>query len=361
MVYRILSLLLFGLLIAAPETARAAELFTVRPVPVDATADSASRAREQALAQGQRQAFRRLLESMTARADHSRLPNPPKLDEVIADFSVEQEKSSSVRYIASLVVRFKADSVRNLLRQAGLAFAETASKPILVLPILWIGDDPLLWEERNVWFKVWAERPTQFSLSPVQLPLGDAADLAAINGHKAASIELDRLEAMKRRYGVGDVLLAEIAATPGSAAPSYELRLTRLSNPASLEALTVAGPAGETPPATLRRAVEVSVASVEEAWKRDNLIASAERTGSLAVLVPFSGIEEWTKLRERLGRIPLIRRHEVVALGRSGAQILLHHAGERGQLINALAQNDLTLASNESGWVLTPARRSGGR
>ena len=68
----------------APGTAFASGVFDVAGVAVDVTADTAAQARERAIAEGERAAFRRLLERLTLRSDHSRLPELPRaeLDEV---------------------------------------------------------------------------------------------------------------------------------------------------------------------------------------------------------------------------------------------------------------------------------------
>ncbi|MBC8239360.1 MAG: DUF2066 domain-containing protein, partial [Alphaproteobacteria bacterium] len=116
----------------------ASDVFEVTDVPVDATAESAVAARGQALAAGQLEAFTRLLRRLTLRENHAILPIPDTntVSTYIRDFSVSDERTSSVRYLANLHVRFKSADIRALLGEFGLPFAETISKPTVVLPVL---------------------------------------------------------------------------------------------------------------------------------------------------------------------------------------------------------------------------------
>ena len=86
-------------------------------------------ARQQALNEGQQKAMTILLERMTLKSDYARLPglSPEEITEYIQDFSIAEEKSSSVRYLARLNYRFRPGEVRDLLRAFNIPFAETPS------------------------------------------------------------------------------------------------------------------------------------------------------------------------------------------------------------------------------------------
>src|SRR5258708_10237993 len=148
-------------LAAAPGWAQAVRdsgTFTVRNVAVDRTASTAAAAREAALVDGQRTALRRLFERLVPRSEYRRLPNLPdsRISDVVENFEVQSERTSAVRYIASLTYRFRGDDVRNLLRNANIPFAETYAKPYLVLPVLRDHGGALLWDDRNPARAAWA-------------------------------------------------------------------------------------------------------------------------------------------------------------------------------------------------------------
>ena len=112
--------------------------YVVADVPVDATAESSVQAREAARSQGVHKAFRQLLERLTAKTDWARLPQPADetINNLMQDFEVKDEHSSSVRYLASYTYRFSPNGVRKLLRDAHLNVTELASKPVVIVPAL---------------------------------------------------------------------------------------------------------------------------------------------------------------------------------------------------------------------------------
>ncbi|TAN51460.1 MAG: DUF2066 domain-containing protein, partial [Rhodospirillales bacterium] len=228
--------------------------FMAVSIAVDATAQSASQAREKALSDGQQQAFRRLLESMTVSSDHARLPHPANWQDWLVDFSVDQEKTSAVRYLALLTVRFKAQPVRTLLKQAGIPFAETASKPSLVVPILVQPGRSILWDEENLWLKAWQERPKLSSLAPVLVPVGDNWDRQAYD----AGADKERLDALGRRYGVAQTLLAEARPSPGG----LDIRL--VYGGGSSAVISVPAQPKDAPQAVFRKAADLVALQVEE-------------------------------------------------------------------------------------------------
>jgi hypothetical protein len=166
-----------------------ADVFVVRGIKVDVTAASTAVARDKALAMGERAAFRELLERLTLRVDHPRLPafSANDIAAFVTDFEVAEEKASAVRYLATLNYNFKADDVRRLLIDRQIAFAETTSKPVLVLPVYQAAGFLLLWDDPNPWRKAWTERPEKFSLVPSILPKGDLPDIAMIGPEQAVA------------------------------------------------------------------------------------------------------------------------------------------------------------------------------
>jgi hypothetical protein len=125
------------------------DVFAVGGVEVDATAGNAAEAREAAIAQGHVLAMGRLMERLVLQADLSRVPilRSGELVNMVRDFSVAEERSSEVRYLADLTFRFKPVEVRSFLRRNKIRFAETRSKPVLVLPLYSDGGEIGLWRE----------------------------------------------------------------------------------------------------------------------------------------------------------------------------------------------------------------------
>ena len=149
----------FLLAFAAHAQTRLPSLYTISNVTVDSTAQSAVQARDIARADGERKGFRMLLERLTLREDWGRLPKISDADliDLVQDFEVNSERSSTVRYLATLTFRFRPEPVRRLLRDQGIPFTETRSKPVVVLPVLTMGDRNVLWDDPNPWRAAWSK------------------------------------------------------------------------------------------------------------------------------------------------------------------------------------------------------------
>jgi hypothetical protein len=128
-------LLLAGLLLLAmPAAAQAPDPFVVTGVAVDVTGASPLDARTRALAEGQRTAFRHLLQRMVPESSWPALPpaSDSNVQAAVRGFQIASERASATRYIAKLDVSFHREAVRRLLRDAALPFTETSSRPMLL-------------------------------------------------------------------------------------------------------------------------------------------------------------------------------------------------------------------------------------
>jgi hypothetical protein len=353
------------LLVAAwwPVSAMGGDIFQVSGVEVDVTAETAAAAREQALREGEVLAFRRLLERLTLRVDYGALPRLGfrEIESYVKDFSVEQEKTSSVRYLARLNVRFKPEDMRRLLIESGLPFAETPSKPVLVLPVFQAIAALLLWDDPNPWFEAWKALPSADGLVPLLLPLGDLADIAAIGAEQAIDGDTQRLDAVSQRYAAGETLVARaiLGIEPRRGTPRIEVYVTRYGSGLDQETTVsaFAAEAGESRQALLDRAAAEVARQIEDAWKEATVL-HFDDTAVIAVTVPIDGLAAWLTVRRRLTSVAAVRKVDLVLLSRDEVRINLHYIGEPEQLILALEQTDLVLREESGSWFLEPAGAS---
>ena len=342
-----------------------ADVFTVEHVAVDATAVNAAAARERAMIAGQQAALERLFERVTPHDQRAALPSPTaaEIGDLVRDFAVEDEKTSSVRYIASLTVRFRPDDIRALLRTAGVSFAETMSKPIVVVPMLQTGSGVNLWDELNPWLQAW--QSSEWSgLVPFVVPLGDLEDVVALDATRAQSGDSDGVAALAARYKAGQVIVTTAEARQqNERALSVQVTSARFNasgdhEGTEVQSITAEGATGE---AQWHRAAAVMTEGIEDAWKRTNLIRfDSER--SLIATVPLTALGDLLDLRKRLTAVSFLRSYDLVYLARDAAQLRLNFFGDERQLSIALAQSDLTLEQDAANWVLqrskVPPRRA---
>lgn len=332
------------------------KLYEVHNVTVDATAESAVAARAEALATGEREAFHRLIRKLTPREFHNRLPNPDRatISTYVRDFSVSDEKTSTVRYLAKMHVRFRSSDIRQLLSEFGLPFTETVSKPILVIPVLERNGSYTLWEETNDWRSLWSQMNSDERMVPLLHPFGDLTDISTIGAQHAVSGDVMRLQAMSERYGSGSVLVAHaILNTAIANINGLEVYLTQYGPgyDGQTRAVTYTGAVTETIKSLLANAVVDTATVVEDAWKYENVMQLGDR-GVLPVSIPIANLPKWLEIQERIAQAAIVNQMDVVLLSREEVRVNLHYLGDLRQLTVALAQKDLRLIQLEGAWSI---------
>ena len=341
-----------------PLTAAVAQddVFAVHNIKVDATADDAAAARDAAVAQGHQDALLVLLRRLVPR---SQVASVPPADEVeianmVQEFSVSNERTSDVRYLAELTVRFNPDSIRQYLRNAGVSFAEIQSDPLLVLPVLGTKGNARLWREPNPWRHIWSARNLTSELVPIISPLGDLDDVAAINADQALEAESDPLDAVAARYGANEVLVSQmrLSGDPAAGGARADITATRYTSFSSRTfRLTYSQQQGESGNAFLARARDGVAGEIQDAWKEANLLRYGEENQLMAT-VPVRSISDWMEVKRRLDTAPLVVKSSLAHMTRNAVEVLIIFMGDEQQLARTLAKSDLTLTPDEyaAGW-----------
>jgi len=333
----------------------AADAFTVRGLDVDVTAATVAAAKEQAMAEAERTGFRRMLERLASPADLARLPAvDPR--QYVRDVAVEQERSSAVRYLATMTVRYNPLAVKKLLRESGVKFAEPRSRAVVVVPLLRPagGGLPAAWDEPGPWRAAWSG----FAGGGL-VPLVVAGSVPDPTGappppvERIVALQPDILAAIGARYRSGDVLVA-LASVAANGAVEVSLSGGG-SLPRPFDSKTFTAEGG--PEAAMRAAIAEISQGYETQYRQQNTLAF-DHAADLAVIAPLSGLGDWLSLRERLGRVPQVRRWEIVSLTREEAALTLHVVGETEQVRAALASAGLALEQVGGFWTL---RIGGGR
>ena len=349
-------------------------VFTVAGVAVDAEADSAAEARELAIADGQRAALTTLLRRLTVAG--SALPDADAVAALVSGFAIDDERVSATRYRAALTVDFDAPALRRLLRGSGIAYAETESKPVLIVAVQRDPGGVLLWEDENRWRRALEERPAHGGLVPLLLPLGDVVDLGTVNAARALASDADALAALAERYGTSEAVVAvagfagsaAVAKPAAPAAPDTEsaggeasaagrpltvsLRRIAAAGGRAVEK-TLIGRPGESERALLERGADRIVTLLEDDWKAANLIRYDEER-VLRTMVPIASLGAWVSIQQRLAALAMVASVGIDSLSRTEGRLTLRYHGTSDQLRLALDQADLALAPTDDGWALRP-------
>jgi len=334
------------------------EVYTVSRIPVDVTAETAAAARESALAEGHREAYRRLMSRLVLEADAADVPDldQAQIAQLVQYFSVVDEKTSAVRYLAELTFRFKPDAVRDLFRDHRLRFTETRSKPLLVLPIyLTPAGEVLLWEEANLWAFAWAGRDMSEELVPLLIPLGDLGDVAAIDVQQAIAGDSDALSDIALRYGAEGVLVVQagLVGDPEEGDARLDVVADRYEGSAwRIYADSIAQQYPGGPDELFDAAIDAVVASAQADWKAANHLSFDDQR-MLSAIVPVTELRDWLEVKKRLADIASITGMDLVYMTRQYAQVDIAYIGDEERLSRAMAQSDLALSRSAlAGWEL---------
>jgi hypothetical protein len=344
-------------LTAAPSSAQAPhDPYRVERVPVDASADDAVTAREQALDNGQRDGLHMLMGRLTSARDAARLPDVRSLslDRLVRSFDVADEQVGATRYVGHINVNYDGAEVERLLRDAGIAYAVGPFPAVVVVPALRSAEGYDLWSD-NPWRAAWAARADQGQLLEMRVPLGDLGDLSGLPPDALAQQDASAMAALASRYDAasGYVVAATLPEELTAGAPvRLEVLGPDLQRVGAAEVATIGE--GSEPTLQLEPVVAAAVRQVEEAWKADKLVR-ADQVAALPVEVALVDFPGWLQIRRHLEGIPWIRRLRIDELGRDHANLVIEYIGDFQQLDSAIADNGLRLAQENGTWRLLPA------
>jgi len=328
-------LLLAGLSLTSPASAApaATDLFTVSGIKVDATAESATVARDLAMSQGRPLAWTKLFRRLTASANWSKQPrlDDNMLERLIRSFEVTGERRSTTRYLAEVTFHFNPDAVRSLFRQSNIAYSETRSRPALVIPLS-IGKpgfDPM-----SPWALVWKDPSLQQGLVPLVLPAADGPEAELLSRRDLGQLDWAALAPLARAYNANAVIIA-IASEDGKTIQMIE------QSPAGRTASSFAYAQSN-----FTADAEAVAEQASEAWKTRNAVDYATRA-RLVADVQFDSLDDWARIRADLGAVKSILDVDVVGLALHEAEIGVTYSGRPEQLRDALAQQNLELSNND--------------
>ncbi len=418
---RIPRLIVAALAFAAAVTGHALaadeDVFIVARVPVQASGDSATDAKEAAQAAGRRRAMDLLLRRLTTEADWQFLPtlsagrpaaavadpsgkapieiSSGGLEALESGFEVYNEKASSTSYRAYITYRFKPEAVRRLLKQSKIPYSEAQTRVALVLPVLQTDAGVYLWESNNPWMAAWKLRPLTHELTPMQAPLGDLEDSASITARQALDLNATALATIAARYNVSQVIVAHARLVRKDADNQLSVRLLNayretgkaapediLGHDAEIEEdgtqsqtfsyaaedqdfatkvgevlaqTQLSAPTGNFP-GLAERAIEAAITRYSSGWKAKTLIDHAKEA-VLPVSAFFERLEDWSKIRGALIATPLVGAVQVSALSRRGAEMNMRVFGDPAKVQVAM-ENQGVVFWSETGerWFLaTPS------
>lgn len=350
--------------ISGPAPAADDDLFEVLDIKVDETDETAAAAREKALQIGERRAWDTLVQRFVD-PQQRRLPqfSQQEIGDAVRDFWVSGEKTSPVRYIATLNYNFKPQRVERLLASRGVRFTITRSDPLVVVPVYAEDGTSKLWDDPNPWRQAWQGMRVR-GLLTLKVPQGDIGDLSTVAVEQAVAGDRARLAELAQRYEAADALVTLAKVEPGATPDSQQLKVTAIrynlstTQPLADRSFPIEG-AGVTPEllgqAALAIANDVDVA-YRRGWTPATGLVSpldARQSTTAQVLVPVSSLDDWVAKRKRIQSLPQLDRVKLVSLSRDAARLTIVYPGPTDQLAAALVQAGLYLSKQNGEWVIS--------
>jgi len=359
--------LLFFLLLssALPLAAWADGALVNSEASVDVSGKDAADARAQAMVKGEADALANLLNKLTTPEQMQAIINSMdagKISSIVRGTEVLEEKISSNRYRARLMVTFDGDEISNLIGKGapgsvdatGVDQATVGS--FLVIPGYEEDGVVMLWEDANPWIPVWRAAGLEVASGDIVVPYGDNADISAVEAKTLASANYATLAPMTIRYGVSDivVLQAKFTHTPDMVLSVVKRRINRTQNEVNL--LTYRADPQETKELLLARAAR-DIADTLQHKKTEELetvkmVHGGERN-DLMLLASITTLNSWTQVRAKLSKLPMIDRLELLAISPQQVDMIVHYRGTPDSLANAITAQNLRLVKNENYWVVS--------
>lgn len=343
---------------------KAENAYKIDSVFVDDTAASAEIARELALKKGRLMAFQRLIERIVPEKEMEKLPqiSEEKLEELVSAVQIEDEKSSQIRYMASLNIIFSSSDVRRYLHGLGVGFAESFSKPLLVLPVFRERNKQFLWESENPWRRAWEAQRKTYSLLPLKFPAADTALNRIITAQQAMDADKSKIAKACRYFSASGILLLSAEPVENFRTDETMLQLTirRIQTGLSdyTEVRSIRAPKNSSLESVLARAVKKVVRDLSEKWKKQNVIRFQDR-GSISAMVYYDGLSQWVSIQKKLALIASIYQIEISDIAKKQAGIKIHFFGRPEQLGVSFVQQNLDLFREVQNWGITLLNNSG--
>lgn len=372
-----------------------AQALTVQDIHIDMQAENAAKARDQAIIHAQRQGLSQLAASYGApqNEDGTISAVTQLTDEQIArlvrDFEITNEKNSATKYRGNFTIRYHKLATLAALQLPSYAQPQTPTtaqsdnseipslqtgtspKSLLVLPILQAGERYILWQDPNPWREAWQNLETsQFGHYEIKVPLGDILDVRDLQTDSLIQgVDTSRIQALKTRYGVTDILLAVALSDGAPYAPSsqldvsfYEISSTS-TTPIHRGKIQIQISPNSAVPVFTQAVNEtaISFGQTLDVLGQNSVLASgqppvaallntaAANDAEFITEAAYNTLREWALMQRRLRQIPEIISFLPETFSARGAKVKIRYTGNLETLQQALIGAGFTLSTSISG------------
>ncbi len=176
--------------------------FEVAGIRVEATGKNAEEARRAGWEEAQRLAWTQLWARNHNGAKGTL--SDSTLNGIVSAIVVEVEEMGPRRYIATLGVVFDRARAGQLLGVKGVT---RRSAPLMILPVMWDGGTPIVYEQRNAWQNAWAKFSTADSRIDYVRPSGSGGESLLLNAGQIERRSRNWWRTILDQFGAADVII----------------------------------------------------------------------------------------------------------------------------------------------------------
>ena len=297
-------------------------LYTISDIYVELSGDEPQAMKQQALQEAKQVAFTRLLRRLTFESDQQlilRQIDSLPLDQLIRDINYKDEKIGSNIYQALISIRFNKAMLEDFFEQNGIIYSASLGPKLLVLPLLELGEYPLIWQDDNPLLLALQENLAhqQDHLLRIQLPKSDMdhekiiafADLIESirkfmqDPNQPIPANLSRLIAY---YEVDGLLVFNVKISRFGIADIAETLLIPIAKTwqQPYQPLKFTGNVSEPRAEFIYRIAQEGMIILNRLWKTRTFVGPDEATNNIAIKSDINGINDWQRLKAFLQAIP---------------------------------------------------------
>lgn len=332
-------------------------------VNVDIVAKDAAEARAEAMAKAEMEGLVGLLERLgppgQAKDIMSTL-DAKKVSDMVKGTQIAEERITGNRYRARLIISFDGNEISQLISSlsspdaAALLPATVGS--FLVIPALEMNNQKLLWEENNLWKRIWNDVALEVTAGDVLVPYGDTADAANLSYEGMLTVNYSALTSFAIRYGVSDIVLLQgkYTSRPDMVLTVTKRRVGRQDTTISVH--TYRADPQETRDILFARAARDIIADLQEKKTDESSNTLAVRGGDrqkIMMLANISTMRSWTELRKKLTELPMVDRIDTLAVSARQVDVMVHYRGTEESFTTAIIRKSIRLKKNDNYWVIS--------
>lgn len=316
-------------------SAQSRDVYTIRDIKVDESADTVIEARQKAFGYAKLVGAQQMLARITLPEDLSGADNL-FIDQATAALlaaavDVEEETAGAGRYRGSLAVVFNPANVRQFLEENEIPFTDQPAPRAVIIPIATSGN-------AYAWRAAWGDESVGH-LAPTVTSRSSGYDASVVWEDISGDVAL---------YGAKRGILASLTGRQGG----YRVTLSSIT-PSGVREL------GTTPRvATMSAAADAAADLLDQDWKQTSIIRESRRT-LIEATVLYTSLAEWNTLRGALARSPLVSDFQTRAVARDGAVVAFVFAGDGERLTTDLRDRGVVIRAEPIGWVMTSAITAG--